>query len=130
MPALHRFCIYTIAHPDKLQAAERAGKGRFPEKKAWKTGHRLWSDAKTDGIAMAVVFADSTDCSRLTHWGIIKKIAINAEGTLCLVKDVKKIKGRHSPQELILKSTGRRIAPNFIRPYAICQTPSFVEIMG
>jgi hypothetical protein len=39
---------------------------------------------------------------------------------------MRKIKGRHSPQDLLLKSTGKAIAPNFIKPYAICRTPSFL----
>ena len=32
-----------------------------------------------------------------------------------------------APQELVLRSSGKKIAPGFIRPYAICETPPFVN---
>ena len=35
--------------------------------------------------------------------------------------------GKHAPQELVLRSSGKKIAPGFIRPYAICETPPFVN---
>jgi hypothetical protein len=124
---LFGFSIYTIAHPDKLaKAASRKGATKFSEAKPWMTRYDLWSKASAAGEAMTVVFADATDCSRLLYWGILTGIEIEDKTTRYSVKQVRKIKGRHSPQELLLKSTGKAIAPNFIRPYAICRTPSFL----
>ena len=40
---------------------------------------------------------------------------------------IRALPGDHSPQELILHSTRMHIAPNFIRPYAICLTPAFLK---
>lgn len=124
---LFEFSIYTIAHPDKLaKAASRKHVVSFHEERAWKTGYLLWIKAKAAGSEMSVVFGDATDCSRLLYWGILTGVIIEDKTTRYSVKQMRKIKGRHSPQDLALKSTGKNIAPNFIRPYAICRTPSFL----
>jgi hypothetical protein len=124
---LFEFSIYTIVHPDKLaKAASRKRSVSFLEEKAWKTGYLLWIKSKAAGTEMSVVFGDATDCSRLLFWGILTGVAIEDKTTRYSVKQMRKIKGRHSPQELLLKSTGKNVAPNFIRPYAICRTPSFL----
>ena len=124
---LFEFSIYTIAHRDKLaKAASRRGATTFSEGKRWKTGYEQWSKAKASGVLMPVVFADASDCSRLIYWGILSDIVIEDTTTQYSVKQMAKIKGLHSPQELLLRSTGKAIAPNLIRPYAICRTPSFL----
>ena len=123
---LFEFSIYTIVLGDKLaKAASRSGTTRFTEARAWKTGYDLWSKSKAAGAVMPVVFADATDCSRLLYWGILTGIVIEDKTTRYSVKQMRKIKGQHSPQELLLR-TGKAIAPDFIRPYAICRTPSFL----
>jgi hypothetical protein len=123
---LFEFSIYTIAHRDKLaKAASRSGATKFSEARAWKTGYDLWGKAKAAGAVMPVVFADAADCSRLLYWGVLTNIVIEDNTTQYSVKQMRKLKGRHSPQELLLKS-GKAIAPKFIKPYAICRTPSFL----
>jgi hypothetical protein len=125
---LFEFAIYTIAHRDKLdKAAQRTQPTKFSEARAWKTGYALLSKAKAEGAVMPVVFADATDCSRLLYWGILVDIAIEDKTTQYSFKQMRKIKGRRSPQELVLKRNDKAIAPNFIRPYAICRTPSFLR---
>lgn len=125
--ALFEFSIYTIAHPSKLSKAARSQRAtEFPEARAWASGYRLWRKAKAADMAMPILLADATDCSRLLYWGILTKVMIGDNSTRYSVRGLKKINGLHSPQELILKSTGKPIAPNFIRPYAICRTPSFI----
>ena len=95
------------------------------ERKAWTTGYRLWNEAIGAGSVMPVIFADATNCSRLLSWGILTQVTIEGETTEYSVNAMRRIKGR-TPQELELKSTGKTIAPNFIRPYAIVKTPSFI----
>ena len=75
---------------------------------------------------MRVLLGDATDCSRLLYWGILTEIVISEEGTQFTVDRVRRLKARRSPQNLTLRKTGQRIAPGFIKPYAICRTPAFV----
>ena len=120
------FSIYTIALQEKLDEAERSNRGgHFLERKAWTTGYRLWNEAMNAGSVMPALFGDASNCSRLLSWGILTKITIEGETTGYSVSAMRRIKGR-TPQELQLKSTGKTIAPNFIRPYAIVTTPSFI----
>ncbi|MBK5290093.1 MAG: hypothetical protein JJE04_00170 [Acidobacteriia bacterium] len=72
------------------------------------------------------MFADATDCIRLLYWGILDKIVIKGKITEYNVKQMREFNDSHSPQDLFLENTGKRIAPNFIRPYAICKKPSFL----
>jgi len=124
--ALSELSIYSIAHPDKLAKAKSTSVAtRFSEKKVWRTGHALWKKTRTEGTVMPVLWGDATDCSRLVYWGILTKIELDDETTRYWVRQVRKIKGEHSPQELLLR-TGKTIAPNFIKPYAICRTPPFL----
>jgi hypothetical protein len=76
---------------------------------------------------MAVVFGDATDCSRLIYWGILTNVVAGDGETRYWVKSMRMIRGAHCPQELVLRSTGKKIAPGFIRPYAICKKPSFLR---
>jgi hypothetical protein len=124
---LFEFSVYTIAHPGKLaKAASRSGATNFSEAKPWTTGYHLLAKAKAADEVLPVVFADATDCSRLLYWGILTNIVIEGKNARYSFKQTRKIKGRHSPQKLLLKSTDKPIASNFIRPYAICRTPSFL----
>jgi hypothetical protein len=123
---LFEFSIYTIAHPDKLaKAAARKVATGFSERKVWKTGYDMLNKAKAANAVIPIILGDATDCSRLLYWGILTKIEIDDETTRYSVKQIQKIKGKHSPQDLLLR-TGTAIAPKFIRPYAICRTPSFL----
>jgi hypothetical protein len=109
------------------QQAE-AGLQNFPKPSRGRLAHLL-AKAKAADEVLPVVFADATDCSRLLYWGILTNIVIEGKNTRYSFKQTRKIKGRHSRQELLLKSTDKPIAPNFIRPYAICRTP-FVSCLS
>jgi len=76
---------------------------------------------------MPVLFGDATNCSRLLYWGVLTDVQIHDGGTRFAVDCVRKLGGKHAPQELVLRSSGKKIAPGFIRPYAICETPAFVN---
>jgi hypothetical protein len=125
-PLLFKFSIYTIVLEDKLKAAVENDLTTFQEGQAWTSGSRLLAEAKEAGEDMPVVFADAADCSRLLYWGILTDVVVKDNTTQYSVKSVQEINGQHSPQELLLKSTGNKIRPNFIRPYAICETPLFL----
>ena len=121
-------CIYTIVSAKNLAKAEaRASATSFTEKKTWITGYSLWKKAVAESFQMPVLFADAADCSRLRYWGVLTEIQLEGIGTKYTVDRVRKLNGRHSPQELMLRSTRKTIAAGFIRPYAICLTPSFLQ---
>jgi hypothetical protein len=125
--ALSTFCIYTIARPDKLAAARKEAASYFEEHHCWTTGCRLWHEADADDLDMAIVFGDATNCSRLIYWGILTNVIPGEGEAHYRVKSMRKFRGMHSPQELVLRSTGETIAPGFIRPYAICRKPSYLR---
>ena len=124
---LSEFCIYTIAEPTRLAAiAAKGGKASFKEGKPWVTGHKLLAAAQRQQLRMPILFGDATDCRQLRHWGILTSVGIGPDGTRYAVDGLRPFTRRRSPQELVLRSTGERIAAGFIRPYAICRTPDFI----
>jgi len=125
---LSEFSIYTIADGKKLNRhIASGGRVTFKEKKKWVTGMHLWKQAVKGGVDIPVIFADAADCSKLVCWGMLSKVQIEADGTSYVVKSLTKLTSAHIPQELRLRRTGKKIAKNFIRPYAICCTPKFLN---
>jgi hypothetical protein len=121
------FCIYTIKQSEELeQRAKNRQPATFTVRRSWATGERLWLEAVTAKKAMPVLLGDATDCSRLLYWGFLTDVRVDSDETSFSVDQVRPMKGKHSPQELILRSIGKRIKPKFIRPYAICRTPEFL----
>jgi len=128
MTALADFCIYTIVHRDYLtEAARKGGPAHFVESKAWVTGRKLWHEAQAAGIASPVLLGDATDCREIKYWGLLTVVEIEGDTTRFTVDRVRPFPRKYTPQELILRSSGETIAPNFIRPYAICRTPDFLR---
>ncbi len=66
----------------------------------------------------------------MCYWGLLTAVEFQSGGTQFSVDRVRPLEGSHSPQELVLRSTGARIAFDFIRPYAICRTPDFLSEQG
>ncbi len=124
---LSEFCVYTISHRDKLSAAlAEGGSVTFRESRRWTTAAKKLQAAIDAGEALSIVFADAANCSALLYWARLREVALVDGGTRYTVEQLAPLDGRHSPQDLQLASTGRHIAPDFIRPYAICKTPEFL----
>ena len=81
---------------------------------------------------MPILLGDATDCSVLLYWRFVKDLRLNRENKTARfsVDKLGKLSVECSPQELVLKSSGNTIAPNSIRPYAICVTPAFIKGEG
>jgi hypothetical protein len=127
-PNIADYCVYTIVDGKKLARVAKSGhSGEFEERKPWATANKLWQRARLAERTMAVLFGDASDCSRLLYWGLLTDIQIEDGATRFTVDRVRKLNGRHAPQELVLRSSGKKIAPGSIRPYAICDTPAFVN---
>src|SRR5262245_55853449 len=108
------FCIYTIVHGELLdKAAQKGGSRTFSEGKPWVTGYNLWLKSKKDGTKMPVLLGDAVNCDLLLYWGILTKVQLVGERTHFTVQRVRELEEEHSPQELVLRSTGKCIAPHF-----------------
>jgi hypothetical protein len=128
---LSEHCIYTILHPSKLEKAACDGNPKtFRESKVWVTGRRLLEHAQAANIGLPILFGDATDCSRLEYWGLLTHVKIKGTQTVYSVDKIRRLPSSHAPQELVLKRKGNPIAANFIRPYAICNTPEFIAELG
>jgi hypothetical protein len=121
-------CVYTIAHRTKLEAALSGNRAvTLRESRPWTTAAKLLRSAQEAGCAMPILFADAADCSTLLFWALLQRITVGERGTEYVFEHLRRLRGGHRPQELHLLKTGRRIAPDFIRPYALCRTPAFLS---
>ncbi|HVN64555.1 MAG TPA: hypothetical protein VMT58_07945 [Candidatus Binataceae bacterium] len=76
---------------------------------------------------MPVLFSDAAhDTETLLFWAILRKIDLDGRKTTFHFDNVKGIRGKHARQELILRTSRKPIADQYIRPYAICFTPEFL----
>lgn len=122
------FCVSTILDRRRLEEFALKERGSATEGRAWKTAKRLLDKSRELGQQMPIIFSDAAyNAENLLLWGLLQKIEIDGERTTVQFNNVKRIPGKHHRQELILRSTAESIAPNFIRPYAICRTPPFLK---
>jgi hypothetical protein len=128
---LSPFCIYTIRHHRDLDEAYRSGgNGQFTENTMWSTGQRLFLEAKKNGQRMPVIFASADiGTDRLIYYAMLRDVEINESGSTTTYEfaSLQQIASHHPLSSLTLRSTNRPLSDNFIRPYAICLTPSFIE---
>jgi len=123
------YCVYTIVSRDRLDPVALEG-GKFvgEEARTWKGGVQLKAEGEMEGQRLPLLLADAKDCSRLLYWGLLEDIQLLEGRTRYTVDRLRALRGRRSPQELVLRSTGEPIAYGFIRPYAICHTPTFLTL--
>lgn len=127
-PPLALHSIYTIVDPALLKKIAAKGVGAtFQERKRWVTGRLLFDASSRKALHTPVLIEDATDCSRLLYWGLLTSVELSEAGARFRVDQLRRLRGQRSPQDLTLRSTGKKIAPGFIRPYAICRTPAFIR---
>lgn len=125
--SLAEWCVYTIVDGKRLvHDAKVGGAVQFHEGLRWTTAKRLLQEASAANKRMPVLFGDATECSRLRYWGLLTKIDVQDGATSFVVESLREIRKRRT-QELVLRNTRKNIAPNFIKPYAICLTPTFLN---
>ncbi|MBI5761311.1 MAG: hypothetical protein HZA46_22600 [Planctomycetales bacterium] len=124
---LFQYCVYAIVQGERLAIAAARGKPvTFQEERAWVTGKVLLEDAQVENLVVPVLLGDATDCRRLAYWGLLTKVQVAEKSTHYTVDRVRELDEEHSPQELFLRSSSRKIAAGFIKSYAICVTPDFL----
>lgn len=120
--------VYTILAKSTLDdhaARGRVVKGR--ESKRWVRAKEVFDGAKALGQEMIALFADAAeDCSNLMYCGTLKSLRVADDGTSFEVRNLTRIVG-HTTQDLVLESTGKNIAPGYIRPYAMVRAPAFAR---
>jgi|SRR5215210_8973152 len=127
---LSPFCVYTIRHRQGLDEASRAGgSGGFTENKGWKTGHRLFVEAERNAQRMPVVFASADVTDKLLYHAVLSDLTLDEANSTTSYEftDLTPVEGDLPLSTLRLRSTDRPLSDNYIRPYAICHTPSFVR---
>jgi hypothetical protein len=125
---LYEFCVSTIVEKRRLKDFYWDGRGKITEKKAWTQAKDLLDTAKQNGERMAVIFSGAAqDSETLLCWAVLEDIDIKGQSTECQFSNMRRINGQHGRQELVLKETGKPIKARFIKPYAICHTPEFIE---
>jgi hypothetical protein len=121
------FCVSTIIDRRRLEEFALKGQGKVTERRAWITAKRLF-DELNDGVRMPVIFSDAAfNAENLLLWALLKEIRIEGNQTSFSFNGAKRIPGNHHRTDLKLRSTGKPIAENFIRPYSICETPPFLK---
>jgi hypothetical protein len=127
---LSSFSIYTIRHRRDLDETYRgSGDGGFTENTTWKTGQKLFQEAKSAGQRMPVIFAAADVTDKLLYYAMLSDIEIYETNSTTWYEftQLEEIKGDLPLSTLRLKSTNRPLSDNYIRPYAICHTPGFIS---
>lgn len=127
--ALSPFCVYTIRHSETLDEIFRSGGSEeFEENTTWKTGRQLFLEAEDGGMRMPVIFAPADVGDKLLYYAVLTRVEVDYENgnTTYAFTDLTPIEGDHPLSSLKLRSSGRPLSDTFIRPYAICVTPSFI----
>lgn len=123
------YCVYTIKHSLTLEKSLLTTKdGTFSEKNKWIEAKKMFEAANLNNQNFIVVFAPAEATGYLHSWAILTNIEIdnNNSNTNYSFKNLTKIleyENGVKKTELILKSSGKNINENFIRPYALCKTP-------
>lgn len=124
---LYAFCVSTIVDKKTLRQFEAMGSGQIRERNPWKTGAVLLQDAVKIGAEMPVIFSDAAhDAESLLYWAVLRRIDIDGRQTVVSFDKFIRIRGKHGRSDLTRRSPRKQIKPNYIRPYAICETPEWL----
>jgi hypothetical protein len=119
-----------MLHKGKVDDFFRSvGKGKAEEKKIWREGERLYSEAQKMGERMPIVFSAADVDSGLIYYAMLEDVEIDSDDATTKYQfvELKIIENPLPRRTLKLKSSGRQMSDKNIRPYAICHTPSFIS---
>ena len=127
-----QFCVYTIVRTQKLDDVyNRGGSGGFTENKVWAFGSKLVIDAKKKGMRVPIIFGAAEDDSPkgLIYHAVLESVETDSSASTTEYKfsGLKPIDGIVPLSSLKLKSKNQPLSNDYIRPYAICYTPSFID---
>jgi hypothetical protein len=120
--------VYTIRHSDELQRVhEHGGRETFTERKRWVRAKSLLEAAKRSGEELAVVFAPAQGTRYLFAWALLEEVVLEDKQTKYKFSNMTLFSKRHRKTSLRKASNAQPLAETFIRPYAICHTPAFLQ---
>lgn len=123
-----RYCIYTMRHTDQLKYvhSQGGGAGTFEENKRWVEGEKLFNEAKKNGERMPILFAAAEKESGPLCYAMLTDLRLdpNSHKTRYSFTGLTPFYEDRPKSSLIKKSDGKPLSDNYIRPYAICLTPS------
>jgi len=117
-------CVYTIHRPEALEEASRsdAASAWLRENRRWASVPGLLQEAWRRGQILKVLFADARDTRSVIFSADLDAVVLDEKGTRFRFRNMRPVR-RMAKHSLILDRSGRRLAANFIRPYALCRTP-------
>lgn len=124
---LTEHCIYTIRHSSDLEKSYAdGGSDEYEERRNWKTGRRLLEEARSAGKALPIIFAPAEGTRRLFGWALIDDI-IPGPTTTYSFSRLQLFQEPPAKTTLRKADDGKRLDKWFIRPYAICRTPAYLD---
>lgn len=131
---LSPFCVYTIRHSDVLgDDCHAGGNGSFIERKRWVGALPLLGAAHKAGQRLPVVFAAAESTDAITGVAFIDTLDVSppderGNGTTTVhFSSLRPLREKHPLSSLRLKSTGKPLSDQFIRNYALCHTPDYLQ---
>jgi len=122
---LFQFCIYTMRNKKDLDLCYSKGRsGTFNENQIWREGLNLFNFAKQVGLKFLLLLSSANESPGIIYIAEITSITISDENkTIYSFSNLTKLRNSKPLSSLILKSTNKPLSNNYIRPYALCNTP-------
>jgi hypothetical protein len=127
---LFNYAIYTIRDSKELDRIYKHGcNGQFTEKRKWKEGLSLFEQAKQSDARLPIIFAaaETTISGGLIYWALITDLNATENSTTYIFAELRPINSNPPLSSLRLKSTGKSLSDDFIKPLAYVHTPSFLK---
>jgi hypothetical protein len=122
------YCVYTIKKAEDLRAAmDSGGCATYTERKKWARAKELLEAAKRTGTRLPIVIAPAEKTFQLIAWALLDDIIPDTTTTYTF-SELRLLRPRPSKTTLKKASDNQPLDELFIRPYAICWTPDYLEI--
>jgi len=124
-------CVYTMRHSDELTRVGVSGGATYSENKNWKAGAEIFGRASALGERVPIVFSAAERDSGLIFWALLTDVDVQPRAgddqpqATYAFESLQPIEPA-LPQSTLRLRAGRPLSDAYIRPYAICETPSFV----
>ena len=126
------FCVYTMHRWHDLDQIYNQGRvGSFTERKKWVTGKSLLREAEQNHQQLPILFSAADQDSGLIYYAMLWAVNIDESNPVAPITtysftSLTPLDPPLPKSSLILRSTGKPLSEDAIRPYAICYTPEFL----
>lgn len=120
-------CVYTIRHSEDLESVLRhGGTTTWTENKRWVEGKRLVDEGDRE---VPIIFSPAEKTRHLFGWALLTHVNLSSKRaeTEYSFSGLQKFVGNRPLKMNLQKASDEKpLSSAFIRPYAICLTPSFL----